>query len=519
MEDLKEAAGGGPAAAQGADPLKDLELLIRSRYGVIFLETVEADRATSLLRHLADKLSLSLFTWSCTKGLRNMVEIERAGASDEIPFVYASQDPFTALAHVEGAQLPAIYHFDGLGAYLDDRRVAAKLADVAEPLAKVPGAVVITGAAVELPPSLRPIVATLRLAPPRVEEYRDLLQNTLRDLSQRMNVAVSLSDEDQARLLNSLRGLTLMEAGKVLTRAIVETGSLSRDAIGKALDAKKAIIEREGLLEYYPAEAAMGDIADLAGLKAWLAKRREMITDPERAKRSGLPFPRGVLLLGVQGCGKSLCAKAVATEWSLPLLKLDPSNLYNKYVGESEHNFQRAIKTAEQMAPVVLWIDEIEKAFAQGGDEDGGLSQRIFGTFLSWLQDRRGDVFVVATANAIERLPPEFIRKGRFDEIFFVDLPDAQARRAILEIHLRKRGKDPARFDVPALVRACEGFSGAELEQAVVSALYTVFAAKTELTTEAVQKEIALTCPLSRTMREPIEALREWAKERTVSAQ
>ena len=516
---MEKTADGEAAAPSASDPLKDLELLIRSRYGAIFLESVEEGRTTALLRHLADKLGLPMFTWSCTKGLRNMAEIEKAGSSGEIPFVYASQDPAIALGHVEEANLPAVYQFQGLGAFLEDRRVAAKLADAADQFTKGPGALILTGPDVELPPQLRPIVATLKLPPPGTPEYRDLVQQTLRDLSRRMNVGMQLTDSDLAQLFNSLRGLTLMEAGKVLTLAIVETGCLSRDAIGKALEAKKAIIEREGLLEYYPAEAAMGDIADLAGLKAWLAKRRGIITDPEGARRSGLSFPRGVLLLGVQGCGKSLCAKAVASEWALPLLKLDPSNLYNKYVGESEHNFQRAIKTAEQMAPVVLWIDEIEKAFAQGGDEDGGVSQRIFGTFLSWLQDRQGDVFVVATANNIERLPPEFIRKGRFDEIFFVDLPNEEARRAILEIHLKKRGKDPARFDIPALVRACEGFSGAEIEQAVVSALYTVFAARTELTTQALQKEIALTCPLSRTMRERIESLRDWAKERTVSAQ
>jgi len=224
--------------------------------------------------------------------------------------------------------------------------------------------------------------------------------------------------------------------------------------------------------------------------------------------------------LGVQGCGKSLCAKAVANAWSLPLVKLDPSRLYNKYIGESEKNFQRAISLAEKMAPVVLWIDELEKAFAQsGGDEDGGVSQRIFGSFLAWLQDRKGDVFVVATANDISRLPPEFIRKGRFDELFFVDLPVPEARRAIFEIHLKKRGKDPADFDLPKLVDASEGFSGAEIEQAVVSGLYTAFSAKLPLDTALLLKELSLTVPLSKTMSEKIEQLRDWAKTRTVSAQ
>ncbi|MEJ2184662.1 MAG: AAA family ATPase, partial [Gemmatimonadota bacterium] len=209
-----------------------------------------------------------------------------------------------------------------------------------------------------------------------------------------------------------MRGLTLMEAQKILTKAIIEDGKLGVKDLHAAIDAKKQVVEREGLLEYYPAEESMADIADLRGLKDWLGKRKQIIAQPEKAEQFGLEFPKGVLLVGVPGCGKSLSAKAVATEWNLPLLKLDPGTLYNKYIGESEKNFKRAVETAERMAPVVLWIDELEKAFAQGGTEDGGVSQRILGGFLSWLQDRKGDVFVVATANQVEKLPPEFLRKG-----------------------------------------------------------------------------------------------------------
>jgi SpoVK/Ycf46/Vps4 family AAA+-type ATPase len=242
------------------------------------------------------------------------------------------------------------------------------------------------------------------------------------------------------------------------------------------------------------------------------------VTDPQRATQFGLTFPRGVLLIGVPGCGKSLCAKAVAMEWQLPLLRLDPSTLYNKYIGETEKNFKRAMDTAERIAPVVLWIDELEKAFAAGGSEDGGVSQRVLGTFLSWMQERTGDVFVVATANDVSRLPPEFLRKGRFDEIFFVDLPTAESRRAILEIHLKKRGKTPGAFDLDQVVSVTEQFSGAELEQVVVAALYTVFAAKQELSTEALLAEVRATRPLALTMGEKVSALREWARERTVTA-
>ena len=257
----------------------------------------------------------------------------------------------------------------------------------------------------------------------------------------------------------------------------------------------------------------------VAGLKSWLAKRRAVVHDPQRAASFGLGFPRGVLLLGVPGCGKSLCAKAIASEWGLPLLKLDPGNLYDKYIGDSEKNFKRAMRTAERMAPIVLWIDELEKAFSSSGDNDGGVSKRVFGTFLSWLQERKGDVFVAATSNDIAKLPPEFIRKGRFDEIFFVDLPRSEARAEIFRIHLRRRTQDPKQFDTTALAAATDGFSGAEIEQVVVGALYSVFAEGNPLDTAGLLREVRATRPLSGTMHERISELREWASTRTVSAE
>ena len=254
-------------------------------------------------------------------------------------------------------------------------------------------------------------------------------------------------------------------------------------------------------------------IADLRSLKAWLAKRKAVVTQPERAEEFGLDFPRGVLLLGVPGCGKSLSAKAVAAEWHMPLLKLDPSNLYNKYIGESERNFKRAMRTVEQIAPVVLWIDELEKAFATGG-EDGGVSQRVLGSFLTWMQDRNGDVFVVATANDISRLPAEFLRKGRFDEIFFVDLPDAATRAEIFRIHLTNRGQDSSAFHLETLGAATDGYSGSEIEEVVVSSLYTAFSTSAELTMELLLSEAEGTVPLSVSRAEHVEELRAWARER-----
>ncbi|MFW5875632.1 MAG: AAA family ATPase, partial [Myxococcota bacterium] len=319
-------------------------------------------------------------------------------------------------------------------------------------------------------------------------------------------------------LLQHMQGLTFLEVRKILTQAIVEDGRLSREDIGRVLEAKRRIIERSGVLEYFPADESMGEVAGLTRLKEWLQKRRMAFREQERARQFGLAPPKGLLLLGVQGCGKSLCAKAVAHAWGMPLVRLDPASLYQKYFGETEKNFRRATRTAEAMAPIVLWLDEIEKAFASGEDRDSGTSRRVFGSFLTWLQEKRSDVFVIATANDVTRLPPELLRKGRFDEIFFVDLPGREVRREILAVHLRRRQRDPGAFDLDVLADATDGFSGAEIEQAVVSALYTAFAAASELGTDAVLEEIRQTVPLSVTMAEKIDALRHWARRRTVPA-
>lgn len=494
------------------DALKDLELLLRSRYGLIHLDTREEERADSLLLHLADARKIPFFTWTRTQGL------VRAGLSEG---VYQTTDPVKALRHVATARIPALYHFATLAHALTGQGadlLVAQLKDAAKSLESIDGAVVLTGDGVDLPSPLNEMAAHVTLPGPSDAEFRELLNSTVRDLSARQDVEVSMTREEIAALVKNLSGLTLMEAGKILTKAIVEDGALTRKDIQVVIDAKRQIVEREGLLEYYPVQTTMAGVADLKALKAWLAKRSAVVKNPESAEQFGLAFPKGMLLLGVPGCGKSLSAKAVASEWGLPLIKLDPSNLYNKYIGESEGNFKRAMKAAERMSPVVLWIDELEKAFASGGSEDGGVSQRILGSFLSWMQDRRGDVFVVATANDIQRLPPEFLRKGRFDEIFFVDLPDEETRQEVFRIHLASRGHDPTTFDLPALAAATEGFSGSEIEQVVVSGLYTAFSNHKTLDTAALQAEVVATRPLSITMSERMDAMREWARERTVSA-
>jgi AAA+ superfamily predicted ATPase len=492
-----------------ADQLRELEILIRAHHPLLVVDTLEEDRVHVLLEHAAERTGLPLFSWTEVDGLRR--ELPEPGQTPE------SGPPQKALAFIERSNLEAIFHLRGLEPYLHEPVIIAQIKSIHQKYFGHRGAVVVSGTGIELPPALEHLFTPIDLEAPSSQTYHSFVQAVLRDLATRSHVKVQLSAADVAKLLAVLQGLTFFEVRKIITQAVLEDGVLGREDIARVIEAKRLIVERSGVLEYFPHEEEMADVAGLDTLKDWLRKRQAAFEDPGRAKAYGLSPPKGLLLIGVQGCGKSLCAKAIAAEWKLPLIRLDPSNLYNRYVGESEKNLKRAVKLAERMAPIVLWIDEIEKALSQE-DAEGGPAQRIFGTFLAWLQDKKEGVFVIATANDISKLPPELVRKGRFDEIFFVDLPQAEARRRILEIHLVRRKHDPGTLDLDRLVALTDGFSGAEIEQAVVSALYTAFARREALTTDGLVEEIALTKPLSVTMAERIGALRHWAKDRAVSA-
>jgi hypothetical protein len=491
------------------DLIRELCLLVRSRYGLIWIKTPEYERMHSLLKHVADRLNLMLFVWTPSGGLRRD-DLDQA--------IYGTTDPKAALDNIQYSKSPALFHLQGLTSYLEDRAFMAKLGDTACAFSKCEGALVITGCEFNIPEMALPHSAVVTPPSPEREEFEQLLRRLYRDLKSRMQVKMDLSSASMNTLITNLHGLTLTEAEKILTKAIIEDGRLDADDIQLVLQEKKSIIEREGLLEFIPVEHRFADIADLESLKLWLSKRKNIILDPKGASQFGLSFPKGILLLGVPGSGKSLCAKAVAQEWGLPLLRMDPSRLYNKYIGESEKNYRRAMELAERLSPVVFWIDEIEKAFPPSGGEDTGVSQRVLGSFLSWLQDRRGDVFVTATANDIDRLPAELLRKGRFDEVFFVDLPNEETRAEIFRIHIQRRGHDAGQFDLSVLASATDGFTGAEIEQAVVSALYTAFSGEGCMNTDLVLQEIAATRPLSQVRSEYIDSLREWARDRTVCA-
>jgi AAA+ superfamily predicted ATPase len=492
----------------GPDPVNELVVLVRSRLGLIALDAADPAQAHETLSTAAAELGIPLFFWTRTKGLRRK-NVETA--------IYGTSDSLAAFAHIEVARIPAIYEFEGLGADLADPTRAQRLKDAIAGLAGLDAAIVLLDGVDSLSDPLRQLAALVTLPPPSRADYHAVINRVVKQLQARINVRNELTPADLERLVGALSGFTLAEAEHILTRIIVADGILGAHDIEQVVVAKYADMKAAGLLEFCPTDVTLDDIADLASLKSWLKTRRSVVAAPARAAESGLPFPRGMLLVGVPGCGKSMCAKAVAADWQLPLLKLDTSGIYDKYVGESEKHFLSAIRSAERAAPAILWIDEIEKAFS-GGDNDGGVSTRILGTFLSWLQERRGDVFVVATANDIARLPAELVRKGRFDEIFFVDLPDTDVRESIFRLHLKRRKQPIDAFDLPALAAAADGFSGAEIEQVVVSALYGVFAAGGKLNMENLSAEIARTRPLSATMEERIQGLRDWSQGRTVSA-
>jgi ATP-dependent 26S proteasome regulatory subunit len=371
----------------------------------------------------------------------------------------------------------------------------------------------------EIPTELEKEITVLNYPLPSREDLGELLDRIIEDLKQFKQVRIELDDAGRERLLQAALGLTLGEAENVFAKIIVKDERLSGDDVNEVFAEKQQIIRKSGLLEYCATSESFANIGGLKVLKEWLNKRSVAFSNEARA--FGLPAPRGILMLGVQGCGKSLTAKAVSTQWQLPLLRFDMGRMFGSFVGSSEENVRRAISVAESVAPAILWVDEIDKAFAgsQGsGISDGGTTARVFGTLLTWLSEKSAPVFVVATANDISQLPPELLRKGRLDEIFFVDLPSRDERLEVFRIHLVKRGRDAARFDLEALADAGNDFSGAEIEEAINSALYDAFYAKTELTTEHIRTALVQSVPLARTMDEQISRLRRWAEGRARNA-
>jgi ATP-dependent 26S proteasome regulatory subunit len=496
-------------------PEEELEVLIRARYPIIYVVSWEEERVEKRLAEIAAARNKKFHVWTYTQGIvRYGAEPQRAKAGSG-----STSDPLSALDAVLQHVEPAIYLFKDFHPFTEENRsnlaVIRRLKDVAYHLRDTYKTIVIVAPVLRVAPELDKDVTLVEFRPPGVKDFNKLLDKIIEDVKDKPQVKINLDAAGRERLVHAAQGLTLKEAENVFAKTLVLGGTLDADDINIVFSEKQQIIKKSGLLEYFASDEQFSDIAGLENLKQWLVKRSSVFT--ERAAAFGLPPPRGVLLLGVQGCGKSLCAKAISSLWKLPLLRFDVGRMFGSLVGSSEENIRRAIQTAESVAPAILWVDEIDKAFAGSvgsSGSDGGTAARVFGTFLTWLSDKTSPVFVVATANDISQLPPELLRKGRLDEIFFVDLPSEPERRVVFAIHLEKRGRVPDGFDLGLLARHSDGFSGAEIEQAIVSGLFDAFDANKELDTATLMVSLAETVPLSKMMSEDLNRLRTWAQGR-----
>jgi hypothetical protein len=495
----------------------EIETLIRARYPIIYIISSEEMRVQNLVIEIARKRQKKAFEWSYSTG------IVPAGTSIQSQKTRspATKDPLMALDQVIEMVEPAIFIFKDFHPFLTKTNFAVvrKLKEIALHLKNSFKTIVLISPVMEIPTELDKEVTVLNYPLPSREDLSLLLDKIIEDVKQFKQVVIDLDEAGRERLLSAALGLTLGEAENVFAKIIVKDERLTGDDVNEVFFEKQQIIRKSGLLEYCATGESFANVGGLSILKDWLNKRALAFSSEARA--FGLPPPKGILMLGVQGCGKSLCAKAVSNQWQLPLLRFDMGRMFGSLIGSSEENVRRAIAVAESVAPAILWVDEIDKAFAgaQGsGATDGGTTARVFGTFLTWLSEKTAPVFVVATANDISQLPPELLRKGRLDEIFFVDLPSRDERIEVFRIHLLKRARNPAQFNLEALADAGKDFSGAEIEESINSALYDAFYADSDITTDHVLTALLQTVPLAKTMDEQINRLRSWAEGRARNA-
>jgi len=548
------------------DILERIKVLINSSTPIILMETVEEERALALVRRAVAALNLPLFEWSISDGLTRTAvggsfaqDTVRASSTSttaapsvtksdlsqkiaaakqamyqagvpQIDFGDADKPPSPAqsgvilntkdaagvLGHIDSMTIDAVYVLKDFHRQLDDAPIVRLLRETAQDFARQRRAMILTGPSFKLPPELEKEVEYVDLGLPDRSRLREIAEGTLMRLAKTRALKRTLDDAGMEQLCANLTGLTEDEAERAVSQSVVARNALCPEAVTDVFESKKDMLRRSGMLEFVDAVADMSQVGGLENLKKWITQRRAAF-EPG-AKEFGLEAPRGVVLMG----GKSLAARAIAGAWKLPLVKLDTSAIFDKYIGETEKRVHKLFAVAEQLAPVVLWIDELEKVFAGSGPDsasaDAGTSARLLGEFLSWMQDRKAPVFVAATSNNVLVLPPELIRKGRFDEIFFVDLPNAAERRAIFTLHLAKRKRDPKQFDLDALVAEAEGYSGAEIEAAVQASLYAAFTDKKPLTTQTVIEAVRDSVPLSTTRAEDVARLRAWARDRAVPA-
>lgn len=554
-----------------ADGLERLKVLINSSTPIVVVETSEEMRAVNLVRTACTELNMATFEWTIADGLvrsgsnaapqtgsaglqaridqatgwtaaarpqTRSVLSPGAGEADRLTrammtamggdaagtatgtSMYNTREPVQALANMESMTVEAVFILKDFHRHMDDPVVVRRLRDVGQKFSANRRTVIITAPELSVPAELTKLVEYFDLPLPDRDRLHELVRDTFTRLSKTYTLKLQLDAAGVDAMAANLRGLSEEEAERAISQALVTRYALCPESITDVLEAKKQLLRHSGMLEFIEASENMGGVGGLENLKHWLQQRRGAWEDS--AREFGLEPPRGVIILGVQGCGKSLCARAVAGEWKLPLVKFDTSAVYDKYIGETEKRIRKVFQVAEGLAPCVLWIDELEKVFAGSGPDsasaDAGVSSRLLASFLSWMQDRKAAVFVAATCNNVTVLPPELIRKGRFDELFFVDLPNQAERRQIFSIQLAKRKRNPAEFDLEKVAAAAKGYSGAEIDAAVQGALYAAYSEKQPLSTPFLMDALTQTVPLSTTRAEEITALREWAKTRAVPA-
>jgi hypothetical protein len=535
------------------DGLERLKVLINSSTPIVVMETSEEMRAVAMVRTACSELNMATFEWTIADGLvrsgatpapagavtpgtrsqartilgssgeaerftRALMNSDAAAATGTS--MYNTREPVQALANMESMTVEAVFILKDFHRHMDDPVVVRRLRDVGQKFSANRRTVIITAPEIGVPPELTTLVEYFDLPLPDRERLREMVHDTFTRLSKSCSLKLQLDSAGVDAMAANLRGLTEEEAERAISQALVTRYALCPDTVTDVLEAKKQLLRHSGMLEFIEASDNMASVGGLGNLKHWLQQRRGAWED--EAREFGLEPPHGVIILGVQGCGKSLCARAVAGEWKLPLVKFDTSAIYDKYIGETEKRIRKVFQVAEGLAPCVLWIDELEKVFAGSGPDsasaDAGVSSRLLASFLSWMQDRKAPVFVAATCNNVTVLPPELIRKGRFDELFFVDLPSESERKQILSIQLARRNRNPAEFDLERVAGRAKGYSGAEIDAAVQGALYAAYSEKKPLSTQSLLDALSQTVPLSTTRAEEIAALREWARTRAVAA-
>jgi ATP-dependent 26S proteasome regulatory subunit len=522
------------------DALSRLKILIDSSTPIVVVETVEEVHAVRLVRAACASLNLAVFEWSIASGLARcgndggnalLTDGGAHGNADHAATgydstdisakaIYNSREPVQVLGNLEGISIDAAFILKDFHRHMDDPVVVRRLRDVGQKFSQNRRTVVITAPSIVIPAELASLVEFLELPLPDKQRLRQIVDEMIVRVGKTRTLRRNLDSAGLDAMANNLRGLSEEGAERAVSQALVARYGLTPEIVTDVLQAKKELLRRSEMLEFVEVSDTLSSVGGLENLKSWLAQRQG--TWDEAAREFGLEPPRGVIILGVQGCGKSMCARAIAGEWKIPLVKFDTAAIFDKYIGETEKRIQKVFQVAEGLAPCVLWIDELEKVFAGSGPDsasaDAGVSSRLLASFLSWMQDRKAPVFVAATCNNVSALPPELIRKGRFDELFFVDLPNQAERAQIFSIQLKKRKRNPAEFDLDQVASTARGYSGAEIEAAVQAALYAAFSHKQLLTTQTLVQALKATVPLSTTRAEEIAALRGWAGKRAVSA-